>query len=660
MRRETKIQFIAAAVMIACLVASAFLTPAIAASASRHRLNYTTAAEEGAPPEVALGIAMGAFRGLFVNFLWIRANQLKEDGKYYEAVDLSKTITRLQPRFPRVWVFHAWNLSYNISVTTQTREERWQWVKAGIDLLRSEGVPANPNDPLIHKELAWIYLHKVQHIMDDANVYYKQRHAAEWTFLIGTPPPDTFLNDSVERRVAALEKIRSAADTLEQLEQTRPGAAELVRRIRTTSFRSGRVLDLDALLLEIYERIRLLGPAADAMAGELGLPQDFVRSISDPATAPVWEAVVAHVRKRILTDEYHMELDRMIRYTESYGPLDWRHPASHALYWSKRGVEQALLRTNDDNRRDFDFLNTDRITLHAVQELFRTGTIHFDLWSAGNEADAFAYMTFPNTEFVDDYETMMHEVSERNIVYDNDGNPVNMNNRVWNMYTAGYENFLRDVIRVFYRRGDRAEAQKYFDKLLTFEKTTLNNPNADLEAAMTLDEFVEYEIRDGSRYTSPPVALQEVSQALIEAYLSAMSGNTETFHSAFNYARNFHALYTQRQVFNTGVNQGQRARMEIMSRHFDIVAGQMLELMIKALRPELAADLYDSMPLDLQQRAYFFLEQDPTFMDWKRQVSEVAGVGVDLFPEPEGMPAIRRDLNNRIRPDAPVGTLEAK
>jgi hypothetical protein len=67
-----------------------------------------------------LGIAMGAFRGIFVNWLWMRANDLKEQGKYYEAVDLAKTITRLQPRFPRVWAFHAWNLAYNISVATNT------------------------------------------------------------------------------------------------------------------------------------------------------------------------------------------------------------------------------------------------------------------------------------------------------------------------------------------------------------------------------------------------------------------------------------------------------------------------------------------------------------------------------------------------------------
>ena len=56
----------------------------------------------------------------------------------------------------------------------------------------------------------------------------------------------------------------------------------------------------------------------------------------------------------LLRDKYNMEPQRMIRYTQKYGPIDWRHPAAHALYWSKRGVENALLRTTEQNQRDYD------------------------------------------------------------------------------------------------------------------------------------------------------------------------------------------------------------------------------------------------------------------------------------------------------------------
>src|SRR5439155_3299714 len=178
MTRTTLTQLLAALVLIGCLAASGVLGVDLAASAGRNRLVYTDRVSESDPPQVAAGIAMGAFRGLFVNFLWIRANNLKEEGRFYEAIDLARAITKLQPPFPQVWVFHAWNMAYNISVSTQTPQERWQWVSAGIRLLRDQAIPANPNDMLIHKELAWIFMHKIGGYMDDANLYYKRQLAA--------------------------------------------------------------------------------------------------------------------------------------------------------------------------------------------------------------------------------------------------------------------------------------------------------------------------------------------------------------------------------------------------------------------------------------------------------------------------------------------------
>ncbi len=186
---DLPIQLGAAAVLAASLGASVYLTQDVSSSVGRNGLAYTDAAEEGSPNEVSIGIALGAFRGIFVNMLWLRAQAAKDQGNYYEAMDLSKAITKLQPRFPRVWAFHAWNMAYNISVTTNTAPERWQWVNNGIRLMREEGIPANPKDLLLHKEISWIFLHKIQGFMDDANLYYKRQLAEEWTIVLGPPRP---------------------------------------------------------------------------------------------------------------------------------------------------------------------------------------------------------------------------------------------------------------------------------------------------------------------------------------------------------------------------------------------------------------------------------------------------------------------------------------
>ena len=72
---------------------------------------------ENAPPVLAFTtVALGGFRGLIANALWIRANDLQEEGKYFEMVQLADWITKLQPHFTTVWIHQAWNMAYNISI----------------------------------------------------------------------------------------------------------------------------------------------------------------------------------------------------------------------------------------------------------------------------------------------------------------------------------------------------------------------------------------------------------------------------------------------------------------------------------------------------------------------------------------------------------------
>src|SRR4030042_2606326 len=104
---------------------------------------------ENAPPSLAFAtVALGAFRGLFVDILWLRADQLKEEGKFFDAKQLAEWITLLQPRFAAVWDFHSWNMAYNISVAIPASrpQERWHWVKNGFELLRDKGIEKNPHN----------------------------------------------------------------------------------------------------------------------------------------------------------------------------------------------------------------------------------------------------------------------------------------------------------------------------------------------------------------------------------------------------------------------------------------------------------------------------------------------------------------------------------
>ena len=116
---------------------------------------------ENAPPDYAFLIqAFGAFRGLIVDMAFIRAETYKEEGRFYDASQLARWICKLQPYFPTVWEFAAWNMSWNISVTTYTPQERWNWVYAGVKLLRDEGIPFNPRAVNLYKQLSWTFNNK--------------------------------------------------------------------------------------------------------------------------------------------------------------------------------------------------------------------------------------------------------------------------------------------------------------------------------------------------------------------------------------------------------------------------------------------------------------------------------------------------------------------
>jgi hypothetical protein len=141
---------------------------------------------ENAPPMLAFTtVALGGFRGLISNMLWIRANELQEDDKFFEMVQLSDWITKLEPHFAQVWAFEAWNMAWNISVKFKDFPDRWRWVQRGIELLRDEGLRYNPDNILIHRELAWIFQNKMGASTDDASTYYKTQWAHEMMEIFG-------------------------------------------------------------------------------------------------------------------------------------------------------------------------------------------------------------------------------------------------------------------------------------------------------------------------------------------------------------------------------------------------------------------------------------------------------------------------------------------
>src|SRR5439155_8362910 len=114
----------------------------------RDRLGLTRVQPlENAPPVLAFTtVALGGFRGLISNALWIRASDLQDEDKFFEMAQLADWITKLEPHYVQVWLVQAWNMAYNISVKFKDYPDRWRWRKRGIELLRDDGLRFNPNE----------------------------------------------------------------------------------------------------------------------------------------------------------------------------------------------------------------------------------------------------------------------------------------------------------------------------------------------------------------------------------------------------------------------------------------------------------------------------------------------------------------------------------
>jgi hypothetical protein len=192
------------------------------------------------------------------------------------------------------------------------------------------------------------------------------------------------------------------------------------------------------------------------------------------------------------------------------------------------------------------------------------------------------------------------------------GGVFNKESRAYRTYAAGYENFLKDAIRFLYRRGQKEEAQKYKDKLITWEKHNLNNPNRIAELSVPIDEFVRKELITEDRFAVPDVALSEIVASLQGAYtLGLMNGDMDLFRDQLAYAELFHKIFVERQIFNTNVNQGDRARMEfIIDRDFQVFAGSILAVMVAYMGGPDGSYMYANAPDELKAPAWLHLRSE--------------------------------------------------
>ncbi len=543
MRRDRLVQLGASVLGIAAIAGGGVMLPGLIGESERNTLRYTNRAVEGVPTWVnTLGMSVGAIRGLIVDYLWIKINRMKDAGQFYEVMALADLITKLQPRFSQVWVFHAHNMAYNVSVATHTVEERWEWVNAGIRLLREKGLRQNPNDMVLHKELSFFFAHKLDGNSDDAHLYYKRRFAEEWHDLLGSPP------QSWDDRTAWMKVVADAHRTTAEARRVDAVVDELAGRLEAElpQFRDGDTEVLGRSLLEdMAQREAILRHST--IARELGL-EDAVRAnspyfnalddlASDPAYARAWPTLVAAIRKEILKDELNMDPQLMYEFTRDIGPIDWRHPQAHALYWGRRGAEVGKGRFRSDEI--YKVINTDRMQLQALQALARSGRVRYDPFASEVPG------RFPDPRFIDaiigdeNREGLWDDLYRRHFYVRGAGSDT---------FTAFLKNFLGSAVREWYRQGETDRAAALLDHLDAYFGRGATPPNTMY--AVPLDVWVRNKTV-GEYARQPMLAVSDVAASLRYAFRMGIGQDRpEVYRDAVAFADQVTAHFKGNEYFN--------------------------------------------------------------------------------------------------------------
>ncbi len=622
------IQLCCVVIVLAGALGSGVLVPRMLSVAKTQGLRFTADPIEGAPPIVVLGTAIGALRGIIADYLWIKLQSQKEKGLYYEAMADADLITKLQPRFAEVWGFHGHNMAYNISVLTNTPQERWAWVNAGIDLVRNRGLRYNPNDLGLNKELAFWFAHKIDGVSDDAHLHYKREFAKEWHFLLGPPPMDQLEREQWLRRIA------DAPDSIEQLEAEHPDVKELENRLTAelSPFERRFAFKLDREFLMNVGRWQ--ASKASAYAKMLGLEERFSKNdpvyaafdrvFGDPAMVKAKDALIQFLRKKVLREDYNMSPSLMADYTRDWGPFDWRHPQSHAFYFSKQGAEEGSARyTSQDDV--YKVMNNDRASIQAMQALNHSGMMTVDVFSNDNPT------RMHDLRWIKAIEKYFGELYRKHYKTQGAGGDA---------FVDFHENFMAQAIRQLFRAGDLEAAKEIMDHLDGMYGRGGVIPST--KYAMPIEDFVR-ETTYGEYEMVPDVARTDVYAALQRGFRDGlMMGKKKTLDDALTFAREL-TEYFQSTRYTDFVNRfGERRMADLVGDLRSSVENVFVALIRDQTQPLLDRLVLYNRAGDEQKRMAYDAVKDQVAAELA--AGPLSGVYQleQVFPEPPGMEEYRQ------------------
>jgi hypothetical protein len=499
-------------------------------------------------------------------------------------------------------------------------------VSRGIELLRSKGIPLNPNAPKLYEELGWILMDKVGGDRDREHWFLKQRLVSDMQEVLG----DKNYGRTGIEVVQAFETVANAPDTLEELVASHPDVQPVLDLID----QFGAMPDEDFLrMLGLVVMVNASGDAA-VMTGR-GVPEGTNKPLvgtlqSVPELGkPCFELLIPFLQKRALRDRYRMDPAKMLALMEKYGPMDWRHPSAQGIYWMEEGYEKSLESRNREGRNELLVI---RRRLNMIAELMRTGRISYD--AVSDRIDL-----LPDPRFIPAYEAAIAEAI--GLIKSEAG----VSTQYWGRAEVddlmkGWERFLNEATIMAYVYGDEPKAAECFQKLvkLAQEQGMGDQPiyreSLEMFVTLRLGEVMQFDINNTRQFVDGML-----NRALVDGLAQ---GRMDVFNRFLRMAY---------KVYDKKYSVSDPTKVRVM-KHIDIGSF-----------PELVDASFEGMmkqgksPVLMRARIWAWAPEELKIRAWPKLKDSLAeqatAAGLDparAFPMPKGYVEEKRDLPEEKSP----------
>jgi hypothetical protein len=241
----------------------------------------------------------------------------------------------------------------------------------------------------------------------------------------------------------------------------------------------------------------------------------------------------AKARAKLLRDKFKLDPHLLKEVNERYGPLEWRLPEAHAIYWAAVGLEQTKKHPEKIKPQDI-------IMLHrSIYQSLHQSVMH---GRAIASSKSMPLDLSPNLDIIrktsDAYEAAINE---------DENNRVNI--------SRAHRNVLREAVYFLYTYNRQSEAAKWFDYL---KKKYPNDPLISglpnsVTSTMSLDEYclarVEEQVQDSTSRDN----IRMVLEGLISTFFYSLAiGEDDRAEGVDRFAQTVYLKYQQKTANSQG------------------------------------------------------------------------------------------------------------